>query len=912
MLKRIEIKDFESHKHTIIEDLSEQLNLIRGESNVGKCLTGDMVVTDRDGTMRTVLDMFRQGSWLVPSINNGRFSLEKAVCIIANGNRPVFSLKTKRGRSLKSTINHGFFTPFGWKELGELKVGDWIAVARRMPIFGSKKLPEGHARLIGYLLGDGGMNASIGFTNEESDVLDDFKRIVSSLEDHHFQTYTKGNAFSVFPSKPLDTINRGMGKSGISKFCDEYGLSGCKHNTKRIPDIIFNCEEEDIKEVLRGLLITDGWIHKRKNINSFEVCFCTTSKIMAQQISHLLLRFGVVSTLRKKKTAWEYMGVKKHGWAYSIDIHGRRFVYKAGEILGYEFTGKKSKQLKHAVEFYNEDRIICRYDVVPRTKDMIRIVKKAISDSGKSESQIRKEMGLNERTKLEGSAINESFGMTFLEKLALCTGSREIQDITESDLYWDKVKSIEKVGIEPTFDVEVPSTSSFLANDIYTHNSSILRALQLAAYNIFDPKSVRVGASKCEVTVTTERGTVKVTRGPKSNIWVVTPIGEKELVFDKVGKLIVPEAARIIGLQMVHLGDMDIPVNIMNQLESHFMLASVNGQDASGSLRAQIIDEISGLSGIEGVIKEVSLDNHRNGRGIKEAEDKMEETRTQLHDETVLIQEETMLTEAEQVMIDFDSYEKNSNDAKTILENWNKDVIASNSVEDTLNSMPDIDSAKEDLVKAEESSLRGKHAGELNSTATSVKLRIKELTVKLSAIPNIKMVTAHITNGDRSIVCYTAMKKLNSEYESVKVMFDETTLKLDEYAKVEDPTEILAEANKSIMSCAAIKKLNSEYEPVKARFDEIKRKLDEYAKVEDPTAILAEAEEIYGRLVEAEAFMVEAQKIMDKMVEVDEKLKGVEVGLEKAVKDRDTILASIKVCPLTLKPVSKGCLEEMK
>jgi AAA15 family ATPase/GTPase len=36
MLKSIEIWNFESHEHTLIDNLSEGLNLICGESNAGK------------------------------------------------------------------------------------------------------------------------------------------------------------------------------------------------------------------------------------------------------------------------------------------------------------------------------------------------------------------------------------------------------------------------------------------------------------------------------------------------------------------------------------------------------------------------------------------------------------------------------------------------------------------------------------------------------------------------------------------------------------------------------------------------------------------------------------------------------------------------------------------------------------
>ena len=173
--------------------------------------------------------------------------------------------------------------------------------------------------------------------------------------------------------------------------------------------------------------------------------------------------------------------------------------------------------------------------------------------------------------------------------------------------------------------------------------TSIIRAIKLAAYNEFDPKCIRVGSKDCAVEIKTDKGRVKVSR--PDNHWETQKLGEKTQHFEKIGKEILPEAAEIIGLTMVQLGDIEMPVNVMNQLEGHFMLSELNGKSASGSVRAQIIDEISGLSGIEGVIKEVSLDNHRWGREVKQIEDRIEELAAQKHDPDVLSVENELLDE---------------------------------------------------------------------------------------------------------------------------------------------------------------------------------------------------------------------------------------------------------------------------
>ena len=46
-----------------------------------------------------------------------------------------------------------------------------------------------------------------------------------------------------------------------------------------------------------------------------------------------------------------------------------------------------------------------------------------------------------------------------------------LHDISHSDIYWDEVISIEEDGFEMTYDLEVPGSHNFIANDIIVHNS---------------------------------------------------------------------------------------------------------------------------------------------------------------------------------------------------------------------------------------------------------------------------------------------------------------------------------------------------------------------------------------------------------------------------------------------------------
>ncbi|MBK8427890.1 MAG: hypothetical protein IPL27_18825 [Lewinellaceae bacterium] len=51
---------------------------------------------------------------------------------VCNGEKPVFKVKLKNGAIVKMTSNHRVLTENGWRELGELQVGDAIATPRKL------------------------------------------------------------------------------------------------------------------------------------------------------------------------------------------------------------------------------------------------------------------------------------------------------------------------------------------------------------------------------------------------------------------------------------------------------------------------------------------------------------------------------------------------------------------------------------------------------------------------------------------------------------------------------------------------------------------------------------------------------------------------------------------------------------
>jgi replicative DNA helicase len=85
-------------------------------------------------------------------------------------------------------------------------------------------------------------------------------------------------------------------------------------------------------------------------------------------------------------------------------------------------------------------------------------------------------MGLEDVADLQVGRAPLSRGR--LLRLADALGDRTLRDLATSDVYWDEIVSIRPVGSSQVYDLTVPETHNFVANDLCVHNTAF--ALNLA------------------------------------------------------------------------------------------------------------------------------------------------------------------------------------------------------------------------------------------------------------------------------------------------------------------------------------------------------------------------------------------------------------------------------------------------
>lgn len=465
---------------------------------------------------------------------------------------------------------------------------------------------------------------------------------------------------------------------------------------------------------------------------------------------------------------------------------------------------------------------------------------------------------------------------------------------------------------EHTILKDISSGLNLLCGESNSGKTSLIRALKLVAYNQFDTKSIRIGCKKCVVFVKTHRGTVKVTRGPKDNLWEVTKNGQPTLYLDKVGVNVVPQAAEVLGLNIITLGDVDVPVNIMDQHESHFMLSGIGNKEASGSMRAQIVDEISGLSGIESLIKDVSLDYRRFGIEIRETEEKMEEVRKQLHPESDLDSEQTLLDGVEKEMMDYDELGELATTGKKIVADVSN-IDGSIAVLDVRSSkIPDLKIIAENLVLVEKGLRKSLEASKTNKEGSGIKKRLEEVDSILVLMPDFKKAEEFVRYAEVLLKSLESGRDLNSKFVQTVRSIDSKDSRLAEILRFTVSKEDMDTAGDILSVLPQIKNVLKSWNVVCADLEKKELRNDQIREGLKAKAYIDLADEVICRLNKLGAMCSDLNAVEIRLMYLTSREKSKNAELDGAKKELEEVLSEVKTCPLTLRPVSKECLEEAR
>jgi deoxycytidine triphosphate deaminase/intein/homing endonuclease len=419
---------------------------------VGKCLGGSTEVVDADTGRLAPITSFLGREGRAASLRRQRVAGEHVSSGTVQGVMPVYEVRTRTGRSLRATPNHPLLTFGGWRELQHLPLGSRVAVPRRVPVFGRREMPWHEIDLLGLLISDGCCRtpgASPTYTSGDAVLRDAFAEAVTAF----------GCVPRTSTSMCLRATNRGrrggiMEQNRVYRWLESLGLN-VNSPDKFVPPIVFELRPALLARFLRALFSGDGGISVGEDSINLE--FCSTSARLAREVRHLLLRFGVVAMSRKRET-WSGRG------ASVLTITSKEHVKRFGAEIGFVPGSQKQKRLEEALALIDaRPQRKSNYDTLP-------------SEAWHLMDALCRARGTTLRNMgLAWPNYDQSVSRPFAQDVARRLGDEMLGDIAEGDVLWDAIVEKRFVGFEPVYDIIVPETSNFVANDVVVHNSTYAR-----------------------------------------------------------------------------------------------------------------------------------------------------------------------------------------------------------------------------------------------------------------------------------------------------------------------------------------------------------------------------------------------------------------------------------------------------
>jgi replicative DNA helicase len=473
-----------------------ELIIIAARPSVGKCLPHDAEVVLADGSVQTMGEIYhRRQTRLLTLQPSWRLHWTEPSAYVDDGIKPVFRVTTRLGRTVETTLSHPFLTVSGWRPLADLEVGEAIAVPRVMPVFGNEQLRECEIKILAYLLGDGCLtDITPEFTNSNPRLQADFAEAVSQFggmrgrclgrasepgtecsggsvgalrprampgaikfrpvgacgeaesfgrradcvtqsaslkhpeapDGARFDSpgHRPGGKAPLAPNAtpPLTALEDSLrarlgrhstivrthvkrGRSPLTLWLQQLGVWGKDAHTRSIPPIVFRLRRPLLALFLNRLFTTDGWVTVLAEGRA-QLGYATVSERLARQVQHLLLRFGIIATVRRRAVSCRHR-------AWQVDITDQQAIRTFSEEIG--IFGKE-EALLHT----------CR------------------------------------------------------------TAASRRSHPAHSDIYWDRIVAIEPVGRKQVYDLTIPETHNFVANDVCVHNTAF--SLNLVRNIITDQK----------------------------------------------------------------------------------------------------------------------------------------------------------------------------------------------------------------------------------------------------------------------------------------------------------------------------------------------------------------------------------------------------------------------------------------
>ena len=402
IIKKLRLHGFKSFAKLTEVEFGNGFNCVIGANGSGKSCSYETIVTLADGgeveigklvedKLKKVKEIkkLKDGIYCdgdntsIISINPVTMKIEekKISKYIKREGEKLYKIMTRSGRNVKATgshpvmiLNEGRLKSVLIKDLNK---NEFISVPRKIITNNSCDFNKEKARLLGYLLGDGYIAKDrIEFVNNDVNILQDFEYIINKI-------YTNANLKRRYEKNitRFYTRNKEIVQE-IRDYFNKESKESITSSTKKIPDVLMKSNNEVISNVLAGLYDTDGSI--RKDVNIVELC--SKNPLLIYQVQRLLLRFGILSKI-KKRTSFVYNTINKiKGDYFYLYIYGSENIKRFYINIPLKCINKSSLLKKR-----DDMNIKSNPNVDLLPKETNKLIKKAVNLLGIKVKLLREE-----------------------------------------------------------------------------------------------------------------------------------------------------------------------------------------------------------------------------------------------------------------------------------------------------------------------------------------------------------------------------------------------------------------------------------------------------------------------------------------------------------------------------------------
>uniref|UniRef100_UPI0038CDBAB6 replicative DNA helicase n=1 Tax=Nocardiopsis suaedae TaxID=3018444 RepID=UPI0038CDBAB6 len=470
------------------------------------CLTaGTRILRADTGAETTMGELYASGEKDIPvwALDEGLRLIPRTMThVFSSGVKETFRLRLRSGREVEASANHPFLAYEGWRPLSDLAVGDRIAVPRHTPAPESaERWPEAEVVMLGHLIGDGSFvkRQPIRYASADEANLKAVEQAAS-----HFgvapvrDDYEEAGATSLRLRSP-HRLTHGK-RNPIAEWLDGLGLFGLRSHEKFVPRPVFGLANDQVALFLHHLWATDGCVFWDDKAGQARIYYASTGRRLVDDVAALLLRFNVMTRLKKVRKGEYRPGYQLHivggenqvRFLRKIGVHGERALM--AEVCREELVDRSSNTNLDTIPVQVWDR-----------------VRTTLEEKGMTQREFASAVG----TQYCGSTMwKHAPSRERMGQVAQVLDDAELDLVATNDVFWDEVAEIEPLGPQEVFDATVLGAHNFVANGINVHNSIEQDAdmvLLLYREDVHDKESPRAGEADIIVAKHRNGPTAEVT-----------------------------------------------------------------------------------------------------------------------------------------------------------------------------------------------------------------------------------------------------------------------------------------------------------------------------------------------------------------------------------------------------------------